>query len=51
MSRSDSATTSRCFRSGAGCLGATVIASGLLAAWLVTGVQKARNAARESQLL
>jgi hypothetical protein len=51
MSRPDIATTRKAFRSGVGCLGAMVVASGLLAAWLVPAVQKARNAARESQLL
>jgi hypothetical protein len=51
MSQPDLASTDKRIRSLLGCVGTIVVASGVLAAFLVPAVQKARNAASESQLL
>jgi hypothetical protein len=51
MSQPDLASIDKRIRSFLGCFGAMVVASGVLAAFLVPAVQKSRNAASESQLL
>jgi hypothetical protein len=51
MSQPDIAPIRKRPRSGLAFLGTVIVASGALAAFLIPAVQKARNAARESQLL